>query len=392
VILYARESLKNANAILRKPVVAIASLLILLPVITFAENYHYADRTDNYVPFDYGWDLLTSADENAVLFTNGDNDTFPLWCLQEAYGIRKDVKIVNLSLANTDWYIKQLAPSMGINFNLTHEEINKLRPFRTQDGNVIRIHHQVADKIIEENFRDRPINFSVTVSSDSRRYRGQSIDSLLSIKGFSWRLNGKVRNMGVDVEEGYEFFMNPDKFKCRGANDPKIYLDESADRLARNLANGFSVVADTLRKAGDFERAEKLLFKSRALIPRATDNLRLLAKVYLDQKNIEQLKILVDTSETENRESLLLILGQAYRRAGDPAKAEIALSDALSINPGFRQAFDELMKLHIQQKQYQSVRSGIMRWLQFNPHDQEIREMYQELEQTMNLMDSADRQ
>lgn len=392
VILYARESLKNAAAILRKPVVAIASLLIFLPIVTFAENFHYADRTDNYVPFDYGWDLLTSADENAVLFTNGDNDTFPLWCLQEAYGIRKDVRIVNLSLANTEWYIKQLSPTMGINFSLSDEEINKLRPFRIQGGTVVRIHHQVVDRIIEENFKERPINFSVTVSGDSRRYRAQSIDSLLSIKGYSWRLNGKVRNMGVDVEEGYDFFMNPEKFKCRGANDPNIYLDESADRLARNLANGFSVVADTLRKAGDFERAEKLLLKSRTLIPRATDNLQLLAKIYMEQKNIEQLKSLVDTSLIDNRESLLFILGQAYRRTGDPAKAEAVLNEALSLNPGFRQAFDELMKLHIQQKQYQSVRTGIMRWLQFNPHDQQIREMYQELEQTINLMDSADRQ
>lgn len=392
VLLYVKESLKKAPALLSKPVVAIASFLLLMPFVALAENYHFCDRTGNFVPFDYGWDLLTSADENAVLFTNGDNDTFPLWCLQEAYGIRRDVRIVNLSLANTNWYIKQLAPNLGLNFSLTAEEIDKLRPFKTSSGNVIKIHHQIIDRIIDENFSEIPINFSVTVGADNRRYRGQSIDSLLSLKGFTWRVNGKARRFGADVEEGYDFFMNPDKFKCRGANDPEVYLDDSADRLARNLANGFSVVADTLRKAQDFARAEALLMRARQLIPRATEPIQLLAKIYSDQRDTERLQILIDTCQFNNKEVLMHILGQTYRRQGDNAQAEAALNAALNVNPSYRPAFDELMRLHIQKKQFQTVRSGIMRWLQFNPHDQQIREMYQQLEQSLNSSDTADTQ
>jgi len=389
VILYVRDSLAKALSLLRKSVVGLASLLFLMPVVTVAENYHFCDRSGNYVPYDYGWDLLTSADENAVFFTNGDNDTFPLWCLQEAYGIRKDVRIVNLSLANTDWYIKQLAPNLGLKFSLSGQEIDKLRPFRTREGKVIKIHHQVADKIIDENYNDVPINFSITVGADNRRYRGQSIDSLLSLKGYSWRINPKARHFGVDVEEGYEFFMDPDKFRCRGANDPNVYLDDASDRLARNLANGFSVLADTLRKAQDFERAEMLLMKARTLIPRATDPIQLLAKVYADQSATEKLQNLIDTTIYEPKEALLVILGLSYRRKGDLPRAEGAYNAALTLNPSYRPAFDELMRMYMQNRKYTAIRNGLMRWLQFNPQDQQIREMYQQMEKAI-IRDTLD--
>jgi hypothetical protein len=135
-------------------------IALLLPAYNLYSQYWYHDRHKELVALGYGQNILNSLEENAIIFTNGDNDTFPVWYAQAVYdpyatefvweakdieptkktkeiikdamqfkdstltGIRRDVSVANLSLLNTPWYIKQLRDKEGIEFNLPESHID----------------------------------------------------------------------------------------------------------------------------------------------------------------------------------------------------------------------------------------------------------------------------
>ena len=86
----------------------VSVLALIVPVQMASQNWDDHDRSGRYTAQNLAYNYLMSLDENAIIVTHGDNDTFPLWYIQEVEGVRLDTRIMNTSLLGTDWYIDQM--------------------------------------------------------------------------------------------------------------------------------------------------------------------------------------------------------------------------------------------------------------------------------------------
>lgn len=285
-------------------------------------NWHDHDLSNNYVAWDYSYNILQSCEKDAILFTNGDNDTFPLWYLQDVERVRRDIRIVNLSLVNTSWYVHQLKNykphgTAQVPISLTNAQIERLQPilwetrqmeipvstdvfhkfgisdtaltnkgkiaftmpFTMQFGDTraIKVQDIMVRDIIMTNNWQRPIYFAVTVSPDSKI----GLDDYLWMDGLAWRLKPQRFPAGEggihpeimwanimaeevtpsdDAQYGYLF---------RGLNDPNQYFDENQRRLTMNYRSSFIRLALHYNSTeNNTEKARQILARMEKALPR----------------------------------------------------------------------------------------------------------------------------
>ncbi len=246
----------NRRKFLSTCVAPIATVLFAVsPALPMTQNIPINNRHGDMIPYDYAYNLLMSIEPGGILFTNGDNDTFPLWALQEAFSIRKDIRIVNLSLLNTDWYILQLKNNEPkIALSLTDAEIKNLNhmynPFKTptsyplpganitvmlpdrQHLPLLQIQHQMILRIVDDNKWVKPVYFANTVSDDN--FLG--MDPYLSMQGFAYRIMPEAvsEDKQFDIEKTENLIDNVYKF--RGLDTWRAHHDETTENLISNYS------------------------------------------------------------------------------------------------------------------------------------------------------------
>ena len=107
-VLYIIDYLRKKTSLQNAAIIATLVGFFAAPVLMAKQGWDDHDRSHRYTSRDYGLNYLESCAHDAILFTNGDNDTYPLWYNQEVEGNRCDVRVVNLQLLMTDWYMEQL--------------------------------------------------------------------------------------------------------------------------------------------------------------------------------------------------------------------------------------------------------------------------------------------
>ncbi len=271
------------------------------------ENYKDHDRSGRHIAPEYAYNMLMSVEEDAILITNGDNDTFPLWYLQEVEQERQDVRVVNISLLNTPWYIKQLKnqhsrDSAPLPISMSDESIENLeimpwkpdqlslpvdvnqmlggseipiaiedtsllespmtwtlngRPYSDQ-FNLLYISDQALLDMLITNARDgwkRPFYYAVTVSQDGQL----DLENYFQLEGQAFRVVPIKHNELLGRAIPSITAENLKKFKLTNLNNPDVYYDENIRRMVDNYRNVFVQTAQTMYMQGDRTGAVELL-------------------------------------------------------------------------------------------------------------------------------------
>jgi hypothetical protein len=261
-------------------VAIVGALILASPVHQIARNYSAVDFSKNYFAIDYARNALTCLPPNAIVFSGGDNDTYPLWYAQTAEGLRPDVDILNFYLLNTPWYLEQLLkrrPDFPI--RLTADEIQQLQPIAWRDSTVsiavqgtpadfdlppesvlpdsIRLqvrptnggtHLMISDqlilKMLAENNWKRPICFLTTVPMADK----VGLQPYARMDGLYHRIVPSS-NAPVNGEVLADCFLKECAY--RGYNDSSVTIDPMSRMMGLNYCSGILQVMVAQAETGD---------------------------------------------------------------------------------------------------------------------------------------------
>jgi TolA-binding protein len=355
-------------------------ILLALSFFPLRHGWFTHDRTGFLVARDYAYNMLHPLEPNAVIFTNGDNDTFPLWYLQEVEGIRKDVRVVNLSLLNTQWYIRQVRDyEPRVRVTLSERQIDELRGVMLSDGQVVLVKDVMVYHILEEN-PDRPIYLAVTVPD------AMNLDRRLVMEGLAFRIaaeEGEAER--IDLERTWRNLTEVYKYggllDAQGRYDTKVYKDANANRLIQNYVSAYVRVAHEAARRGEEQLATTAVERARAINPEFPGQAYTMGYIWLQAKRY-------DKAEATFRELIqggdrsteaYQLLGASLEGQGKRTEEEMVYRDRVRENPESFDAYRMLFTFFWDGQRREEAVGVIEDWLQRHPNDRATRQALEEL-------------
>jgi len=378
---------------------------VCLPFLTCSHNWFEHNRHEFYIARDFAYNMLVPLKPDAIIFTNGDNDTFPLWYLQEVEGLRRDVRVANLSLLNTDWYMRQLRDlSRKIDLGWNNSQIDNatafssymeaytrgyigrddlqrflddsgLKPYvRSFNAHLLAKDVAVA-RIVEREYGKRPLYLALTVPDQ------MGLEKRLVQEGIVFEIEDAGKederiDLDATVHNLQDVYRYRGLLKADGTFDAGVAKDDNAMKLVQNYSAAYIEAAREEMRLNRVPDADALLAKAVALAPDAPAIQYSIAMLKMDMGRWSDaesiLRKVLDQGQVDYR--LFCVLGQAQEAQGHLEEAEGSYRRAQVVSPGSFDPYRYLFSLFWQTKKDPTAALQVLdSWLQQHPDDQKVR-------------------
>ncbi|MDD2488573.1 MAG: DUF2723 domain-containing protein [Bacteroidales bacterium] len=313
--------------------------IVAVPVLMASQEWDDHDRSERYIAREFARNYLESCEKDAILITFGDNDTFPLWYIQEVEGVRPDIRILNFTLSGMHWYVEQLYNKvyesekcpftlpkefyrLGLDLTLVYPENDQ--PVELKDalkrmtidpktttyddkGDSIKV--MLSNNLTITSGENQ---FTFTIPVDSRQGMKQlqrnelmlldilgtnmfkrpiytmspsyftslipNINDYIQQEGLVFRIMPTKERGNIATSKTYNLFIN--KFNWGGINNPKTYLEDAVSiNNSRNMRQQHMLLSKNLLSNGDKAKASKILDKALVEFPSS--------KLYFDKYDMQ---------------------------------------------------------------------------------------------------------
>ena len=348
-VLMVKELFVKAIALEKTAAAGLATVVCLLavPALMASEEWDDHDRSNKVIARDLAKNYLESCAPNAILFTFGDNDTYPLWYAQEVEGIRKDIRVINYSLLGIDWYINQLrykvneSPAIDVIWSADQIEGGKRDYIEYKanasmpDDKFYNLYNVMKNYVGKDNpdndysFPVKNVTVPVDLAAAIKNGTVNATDSVLSSLDFSLPRNALMKNesavlniiaannwkrpiyfTNAGAELGFDQFLRRDglsyrlapvkntkvntnwmldkltnKFAFGNADKPGVYFDEENRRHLGGIRSAYAELAIDLAAKNRKEEARVVLNKADKMLHESNFGYGLTSRGNLHNRN-----------------------------------------------------------------------------------------------------------